>query len=148
MNPQCSYFQNYSDLLTLLQCQRVTNVTIAVQVHINFKKKKKKKKKVFFFVFFGAEIPCQIIVKSASDAEIPLPRKNRGSMEVFLGIQANPNHARNTRMTELSGCVGQAGDMARQIICTQQETPFFIITKKLFFPIVGHTIPLHALIIK
>ena len=72
MSPQCSYFQNYSDLLTLLQCQRVTNVTIAVQVHINLKKKKKKN-------FFGAEIPRQIIVKSASDAEIPLPRKNRGS---------------------------------------------------------------------
>ena len=62
-------------LLTLLQCQRVTNVTIAVQVHINLKKKKKKKKKKNF----GAEIPCQIIVKSALDAEIPLPRKNRGS---------------------------------------------------------------------
>ena len=74
MSPQCSYFQNYSDLLTLLQCQRVTNVTIAVQVHINLKKKKKK-----INFFFGAEIPCQIIVKSASDAEIPLPRKNRGS---------------------------------------------------------------------
>ena len=70
MSPQCSYFQNYSDLLTLLQCQPVTNVTIAVQVHINLK---------FFFFFFGAEILCQIIVKSASDAEIPLPRKNRGS---------------------------------------------------------------------
>ena len=36
MSPQCSYFQNYSDLLTLLQCQPVTNVTIVVQVHINF----------------------------------------------------------------------------------------------------------------
>ena len=71
MSPQCSYFQNYSDLLTLLQCQRVTNVTIAVQVHINLK--------IFFFFFLGAEIPRQIIVKSASDAEIPLPRKNRGS---------------------------------------------------------------------
>ena len=44
MSPQCSYFQNYSDLLTLLQCQRVTNVTIAVQVHINLK--------IFFFFFF------------------------------------------------------------------------------------------------
>ena len=74
MSPQCSYFKNYSDLLTLLQCQRVTNVTIAVQVHINLKNI------FFFFFFFGAEIPRQIIVKSASDAEIPLPRKNRGSI--------------------------------------------------------------------
>ena len=47
MSPQCSYFQNYSDLLTLLQCQRVTNVTIAVQVNINF-----KKINFFFFFFF------------------------------------------------------------------------------------------------
>ena len=70
MSPQCSYFQNYSDLLTLLQCQRVTNVTIAVQVHINKK--------------IGAEIPRQIIVKSASDAEIPLPRKNRGSKHLMV----------------------------------------------------------------
>ena len=83
MSPQCSYFQNYSDLLTLLQCQRVTNVTIAVQVHINLKNKKNNKKSFFFFFFFlGAEIPRQIIVKSASDAEIPLPRKNRGSTDV------------------------------------------------------------------
>ena len=81
MSPLCSYFQNYSDLLTLLQCQRVTNVTIAVQVHINLKKKKKKKKKKFF----GLEIPRQIIVKSASDAEIPLPRKNRGSKYELTG---------------------------------------------------------------
>ena len=36
MGPQCGYFQNYSDLLTLLQCQPVTNVTTVVQVHINF----------------------------------------------------------------------------------------------------------------
>ena len=42
-------------------------------------KKIKKIKLIFFFFFFGAEIPRQIIVKSASDAEIPLPRKNRGS---------------------------------------------------------------------
>ena len=40
-------------------------------VHINLK--------IFFFFFFCAEIPHQTIVKSASDAEIPLPRKNRGS---------------------------------------------------------------------
>ena len=62
MSPQCSYFQNYSDLLTLLQCQRVTNVTIAqyMCILIFF---------FFFFFFFGAEIPRQIIVKSASDAE-------------------------------------------------------------------------------
>ena len=72
MSAQCSYFKNYSDLLSLLQRQRVTNVTIAVQVHI------KKIKINFIFYFFGAEIPRQIIVKSASDAEIPLPRKNRG----------------------------------------------------------------------
>ena len=82
MSPQCSYFQNYSDLLTLLQCQRVTNVTIAVQVHINLKNKKNNKKSFFFFL--GAEIPRQIIVKSASDAEIPLPRKNRGSIYLIL----------------------------------------------------------------
>ena len=49
MSPQCSYFQNYSDLLTLLQCQRVTNVTIAVQVHINYKNLKKKK---YIYIFF------------------------------------------------------------------------------------------------
>ena len=29
---------------------------------------------IFFLIFFCAEIPLQIIVKSASDAEIPLPR--------------------------------------------------------------------------
>ena len=35
MSPQCGYLQNYSDLLTLLQCQPVTNGTTVVQVHIN-----------------------------------------------------------------------------------------------------------------
>ena len=33
-----------------------------------------------------AEIPSQIIVKSASDAEIPRPRKNRGSIAVWYKI--------------------------------------------------------------
>ena len=55
MSPQCSYFQNYSDLLTLLQCQRVTNVTIAVQVHINFKKKKN-----YYFFFLARKFRVKL----------------------------------------------------------------------------------------
>ena len=53
------------------------------------KKKTKKKKKKFFFFFFGVEIPRQIIVKSASDAEIPLPRKNRGSSNYNLQLKGH-----------------------------------------------------------
>ena len=34
MSHQCGYFPNYSDLLTLLQCQPATNVNIVVQLHI------------------------------------------------------------------------------------------------------------------
>ena len=83
MSPQCSYFQNYSDLLTLLQCQRLTNVTIAVQVHINL-----KKKKIILFYFWRIN---SVIVKSASDAEIPLPRKNRGSTHIYTHART---HAR------------------------------------------------------
>ena len=43
MSHQCGYFQNYSDLLSLLQCQSATNVTIVVQLHINFFFNVKKK---------------------------------------------------------------------------------------------------------
>ena len=52
MSHQCLYFQNYSDLLSLLQCQSATDVTIVLQLHI-------KKK---------------LIVKTASEAVIPRPR--------------------------------------------------------------------------
>ena len=36
-----------------------------------------------FYYISDAEIPSQIIVKSASDAEIPRPLKNRGSIAVW-----------------------------------------------------------------
>ena len=38
MSHQCGCFQNYFDLLSLLQCQSATNVTLVVQLHINKKK--------------------------------------------------------------------------------------------------------------
>ena len=63
MSHQCGYFPNYSDLLTLLQCQPATNVNIVVQLHIICK-----------YFFLDAEKPRQIIVKTASDAVIPRPR--------------------------------------------------------------------------
>ena len=47
-------FHHYSDLLTLLQCQSATNVTIVVQLCILKKNRT-----------FGVEIPHQIIVKTA-----------------------------------------------------------------------------------
>ena len=53
MSHQCAYFQNYSDLLSLLQCQSATNAIIVVQLHT---------------IFFGTEKTRQIIVKTASDA--------------------------------------------------------------------------------
>ena len=68
-------FHHYSDLLSLLQCQSTTNVTIVVPMHINFVKKMK----------FGAEKTRQIIVKTASDVEIPRPRENRGSNCIMGG---------------------------------------------------------------
>ena len=56
-------FHHYSDVLSLLQCQSATNVTIVVQLHINKEKITKKNWK-----FVGGN-PRQIIVKTASDAE-------------------------------------------------------------------------------
>ena len=47
-----------------------------------------------------AEIPRQIIVKSTSDAEIPRPRKNRGSIDV--PVMASDRVLDVTRVEELS----------------------------------------------
>ena len=71
-------FHHYSDLLSLLQCQSATHVTIVVQLHTNNVKENNLKQK--FNQKFGAEKPSQIIVKTASDAEI---RRSRGKTEAL-----------------------------------------------------------------